>query len=147
MFHLTRLPTEEADCMTQLILGLAVATSMWNGQPVEMVVCHRPIDPRCMRHIRKARRERRALRAFVNHRRKYTAPYRSWLASTRSCESGGNYRTATGNGFYGAYQFVDSTWWGVGGRGYPHQNPPLEQDYRATILLQRSGSNPWPVCG
>jgi len=133
--------------MTTLALGLAVATSIWNGQPAEMVMCPRPVDKRCHRKIKRARREAHALRAFVKHRRAYTMPYRGWLSSTRWCESHGNYRTYTGNGFSGAYQFLPGTWWAVGGVGYPHQNPPLEQDYRAVVLLQRSGSGQWPVCG
>ena len=33
-----------------------------------------------------------------------------WLATLRNCESGGNYQTNTGNGYYGAYQFSQSTW-------------------------------------
>jgi hypothetical protein len=80
-----------------------------------------------------------------------TAPFRGWLRSTRMCESGGNYRTNTGNGFYGAYQFVLSTWWSAGGHGYPHLAEPLEQDYRAVVWRKMIG-NPhspggWPVCG
>ena len=33
-----------------------------------------------------------------------------WLLKLRMCESGGIYATNTGNGFYGAYQFMISTW-------------------------------------
>jgi len=33
-----------------------------------------------------------------------------WLYKLRMCESGGNYAINTGNGFYGAYQFMQSTW-------------------------------------
>ena len=76
-----------------------------------------------------------------------SVPYRAWLRSTRMCEAGGNYRTNTGNGFYGAYQFVYSTWLGVGGSGMPHLAEPMEQDYRAVLLLRRSGRGQWPVCG
>jgi hypothetical protein len=74
-------------------------------------------------------------------------PFRAWLYSTRMCESGGRYNIATGNGFYGAYQFVVSTWYSVGGRGMPHLAEPAEQDYRATLLRMRDGTGPWPVCG
>lgn len=70
-----------------------------------------------------------------------------WLRSTRACESGGNYRTNTGNGFYGAYQFDASSWRGAGGRGYAHQAPPREQDYRATVWKHIAGTGAWPVCG
>jgi Transglycosylase-like domain len=76
-----------------------------------------------------------------------TQPYRAWLRSTRMCESGGNYQINTGNGFYGAYQFDASSWWGAGGHGYAHQAEPMEQDYRATIWLKLAGRGAWPVCG
>ncbi|MEO8784768.1 MAG: G5 domain-containing protein [Candidatus Saccharimonadales bacterium] len=33
-----------------------------------------------------------------------------WLSTLRKCESGGNYQTNTGNGYYGAYQFSTGTW-------------------------------------
>lgn len=69
------------------------------------------------------------------------------LAAIRACESGGNYSTNTGNGFYGAYQFTQSTWESVGGTGSPAAASPAEQDARAAALLAQSGSSPWPVCG
>ena len=97
-----------------------------------------------MRRVRAARakRQRQALRRYV-------APYRGWLYSTRMCESGssGLYRTNTGNGFYGAYQFTLSSWAAVGGRGYPHRASPREQDYRAVRLLHLQGRGAWPNCG
>jgi len=71
----------------------------------------------------------------------------STLASIRACESGGNYSTDTGNGYYGAYQFDLTTWAGVGGYGSPAQASAAEQDYRAAVLYQQRGSAPWPVCG
>lgn len=63
------------------------------------------------------------------------------------CESGGNWAINTGNGYYGGVQFLLSTWRSVGGQGYPHQNSPGEQAYRAEILKNRSGLGQWPVCG
>ena len=69
------------------------------------------------------------------------------LAGIRQCESGGDYSTDTGNGFYGAYQFDQSTWESVGGSGSPAQASPAEQDQRAQQLMQQSGSSPWPSCG
>jgi resuscitation-promoting factor RpfA len=83
-------------------------------------------------------------------RHRATRPYRDWLASTRACETRGQpapYRTNTGNGYFGAYQFDLPTWASVGGRGYPHLAPPLEQDYRAVRLLHLQGAGAWPVCG
>lgn len=68
------------------------------------------------------------------------------LRAIRMCESGGNYATDTGNGFYGAYQFMWSTWASVGGFGNPAHASPAEQDMRAAILYRRAGSSPWPNC-
>lgn len=93
------------------------------------------------------RANRKAERRYTQMRKRVTRPYRGWLANTRSCESGGRYHISTGNGFHGAYQFVLSTWLSIGGRGMPHHAEPLEQDYRAVLLLKRSGPGQWPVCG
>ncbi len=68
------------------------------------------------------------------------------LAQLRGCESGGNYAINTGNGFYGAYQFDERTWLGVGGTGYPNTNPPAVQDEMATRLYEQRGWAPWPSC-
>ena len=64
----------------------------------------------------------------------------------RRCESGGRYDINTGNGFYGAYQFVPSTWRGLGFPGIPHQAPPNMQDEAAQKLQARSGWGQWPAC-
>lgn len=64
----------------------------------------------------------------------------------RQCESGGNYRINTGNGYYGAYQFAAGTWRGVGGgkyASYAHQAPKFAQDHMAYRLWKRSGWGPW----
>jgi hypothetical protein len=66
------------------------------------------------------------------------------LAKIRQKESGGNYATNTGNGYYGAYQFNLQTWRGVGGSGLPSDASPAEQDMRAQMLYERRGCNPWP---
>lgn len=69
------------------------------------------------------------------------------LGAIRQCESGGNYSTNTGNGYYGAYQFTQSTWESVGGSGNPAAAPPAEQDQRAAQLYSSAGAGQWPVCG
>lgn len=66
-----------------------------------------------------------------------------FLACTRQIESGGNYATNTGNGYYGAYQFTLGTWQSVGGTGNPAAASPAEQDARASALYARSGNAPW----
>jgi Transglycosylase-like domain len=64
----------------------------------------------------------------------------------RVCESGNNYRTDTGNGFYGAYQFTAGTWHAYGGTGLPSAAAPVEQDRIALLLYQTRGWRPWPSC-
>ena len=105
-------------------------------------------------HKRAQRRKQRRVQArhkaevrWRAHMRRFTRPYRGWLASTRACESGGRYGIATGNGFFGAYQFTVSSWYAAGGRGMPHLAAPLEQDYRAVRLLHIQGRGAWPNCG
>lgn len=70
----------------------------------------------------------------------------SQLASIRQCESGGDYTTNTGNGYYGAYQFALSTWRSVGGTGYPHLASPSEQDMRAQMMIDAGRRGEWPSC-
>ena len=67
-------------------------------------------------------------------------------ARLRHCESGGRYDTNTGNGFFGAYQFVPRTWRSLGYAGLPHEAPPEVQDEAARRLQARSGWGQWPVC-
>jgi LysM repeat protein len=63
------------------------------------------------------------------------------------CESGGNWSTSTGNGFYGGLQFTQSTWKAYGGSGSP-QNASREQQIAvAERVLQGQGIGAWPVCG
>jgi Transglycosylase-like domain len=67
-------------------------------------------------------------------------------ARLRSCESGGRYTANTGNGFFGAYQFLPRTWRSLGYPGLPHQAPPEMQDEAARKLQARGGWGQWPVC-
>ena len=64
----------------------------------------------------------------------------------RMCESGGNYSTNTGNGYYGAYQFDLRTWRAYGGSGLPSDASAAEQDRRARMLYRARGWAPWPAC-
>lgn len=80
------------------------------------------------------------------------AGWQSWAASSgtvalRNCESGDTYTENTGNGYYGAYQFSESTWLANGGSGLPSNAPAWEQDEIAYRLYQERGSSPWPICG
>lgn len=68
------------------------------------------------------------------------------FARLRQCESGGNYRINTGNGFYGAYQFDRGTWNGLGYPGTANQASPATQDEAARRLQAARGWSPWPAC-
>jgi hypothetical protein len=91
------------------------------------------------RHHRHLRRELRA-----GTKRSTASPA---LQAIAACESGGNPRTDTGNGFYGKYQFTLATWQAVGGAGNPAQASEAEQDRRAAQLYAQAGPGQWPVCG
>lgn len=66
------------------------------------------------------------------------------LARLRSCE--GSYTSATGNGYYGAYQFDVRTWNNFGGYPNAAAAPPIVQDQKAQETYQRRGWQPWPSC-
>ena len=68
------------------------------------------------------------------------------LAALRSCESGGNYRANTGNGYYGAYQFSPSTWQSLGHGGRASDAAPHVQDEAALRLASTKGWSQWPAC-
>jgi soluble lytic murein transglycosylase-like protein len=72
----------------------------------------------------------------------------STLDAIGQCESGGDPHAISAGGTYrGKYQFDYGTWASVGGHGDPAAASEKEQDYRAALLYERSGSSPWPVCG
>lgn len=96
-------------------------------------------------------------RASRARRRSHPAPSNSdrsrglLLACIRLYE--GSYTTATGNGYYGAYQFDLRTWRGAvtrAGHGewadrLPSDAPPSVQDSAALQLLSERGLQPWPT--
>jgi hypothetical protein len=62
------------------------------------------------------------------------------------CESNGNWRINTGNGYYGGLQFSASSWRAVGGSGLPHQASREEQIRRGELLKAKQGWGAWPAC-
>ena len=62
------------------------------------------------------------------------------------CESGGNWKINTGNGFSGGLQFTPSTWRAFGGSGAAHQASREQQIAVAERVLAVQGWNAWPVC-
>ena len=75
------------------------------------------------------------------------APLRAW-DRLASCESGGRWHIATGNGYYGGLQFSIGTWQSYGGSGRPDQNSREEQIRIAEkVRAAEGGYGAWPVCG
>jgi hypothetical protein len=74
-------------------------------------------------------------------------PGRATLEAIAECESGGDPTESSNSRYRGKYQFSYSTWASVGGSGDPAAAPEREQDYRASVLYEREGAAPWPVCG
>ena len=65
------------------------------------------------------------------------------------CESGGNWKINTGNGFYGGVQFSASTWKAHGGKTYAsqaHLATKAEQIAIARRVLAGQGPGAWPTC-
>ncbi|MBV8931242.1 MAG: LysM peptidoglycan-binding domain-containing protein [Kutzneria sp.] len=65
------------------------------------------------------------------------------------CESGGNWATNTGNGYYGGLQFSAGTWRAYGGGAYAstaNQASRAAQIAVAERVLAAQGPNAWPTC-
>ncbi|MFJ8635245.1 transglycosylase family protein [Streptomyces sp. NPDC093568] len=65
------------------------------------------------------------------------------------CESGGNWRINTGNGYYGGLQFSASTWRAYGGTAYAptaDQASRAQQIAVATKVQKAQGWGAWPTC-
>ncbi|MFD4366375.1 transglycosylase family protein [Rhodococcus sp. NPDC058521] len=63
------------------------------------------------------------------------------------CESGGDWSTNTGNGYYGGLQFSQSTWEANGGTGSAADASREQQIAVAENVLATQGPGAWPVCG
>ena len=102
-----------------------------------------------VRANRKLGKRIRSVRADLRDKRFGLTPgVRATLQRIAACESHGNPRAIGGGGAYrGKYQFSYGTWASVGGKGDPARASEREQDRRAAMLLTRSGSGHWPVCG
>lgn len=61
------------------------------------------------------------------------------------CESGGT-NANTGNGYYGYFQFLPSTWQSLGYAGLPTDYSYATQREGAAALQARSGWGQWPAC-
>ncbi|MER7585055.1 transglycosylase family protein [Kitasatospora sp. NPDC097691] len=67
-----------------------------------------------------------------------------------ACESSGNWRVNTGNGYYGGLQFDQPTWRENGGLAYAPRPDLATREQQIAVaqrLAGRRGLSPWPVCG
>ena len=73
----------------------------------------------------------------------------NWAAIAQ-CESGGNWSTNTGNGFYGGLQFSQGTWDAYGGGQYAASASGASESQQIAVaqrVLAGQGIGAWPVCG
>jgi uncharacterized protein YabE (DUF348 family) len=76
----------------------------------------------------------------------YSSGSSVWDSLAR-CESGGNWATNTGNGYYGGLQFSLGTWQAYGGSGLPSSASRETQIAIATKIRDASGGyGAWPAC-
>lgn len=65
------------------------------------------------------------------------------------CESSGNWRANTGNGYFGGLQFSRQTWTGFGGGAYAGTANHATRTQQITIaqkVLRVQGWKAWPTC-
>ncbi|WAP54027.1 transglycosylase family protein [Streptomyces sp. S465] len=78
----------------------------------------------------------------------HAAPVDTW-DRVATCESGGNWRINTGNGYYGGLQFSQHTWEAFGGTAYAPRADlasKAQQIAVAEAVLREQGPGAWPVC-
>ena len=114
--------------------------------PVTGAVQHNPANQvvRTVGHARHPQpsRDHRAQRRRQQHRNLVAR----WQG-VADCESGGNWRANTGNGYYGGLQFSQQTWRAYGGPGMPHEQPAWKQSQIAERVRADQGLGAWPNCG
>lgn len=119
---------------------------------------------RCTATRAKARHAHRLARSHWRWRHSYAHRWpiafarlpawdRTWVYSTGACESGNNPATATGNGFYGAHQWLLSTW-GTAvrmfGGGWPSNPVYASYPHQGVVAVgwrNYAGASQWPNCG
>ncbi len=93
---------------------------------------------------RLARRNERLTAAYTAAQTPSVA-YGGW-DRVAACESGGNWATNTGNGFYGGLQFTIGTWLSGGGGRYATRADLATREQQIAVASGLALSN-WPVCG
>jgi hypothetical protein len=124
------------------------------GRPADGKIVHARVQRQAVRLYRALRPGPEREHARRERARRMAARWAvpaAWIAMTarlRACESGGSPTAVSPGGRYrGAYQFDLGTWASVGGSGDPAAASLAEQHWRAYLLSQRRGFEPWPVCG
>ncbi|HEX8082101.1 MAG TPA: transglycosylase family protein [Jatrophihabitans sp.] len=79
----------------------------------------------------------------------HAAPAHNW-DGVAQCESSGNWKINTGNGYYGGLQFSYSTWLAFGGGAYARR-ADLATKAQQIVIAERTligqGIGAWPTCG
>ena len=75
------------------------------------------------------------------------SPTSSSWNSVAQCESGGNWSTNTGSGYYGGLQESLAFWQAHGGLAYTPRPDLASPDEQATVAERAGSRAPWPVCG
>ncbi|MBC7746957.1 DUF348 domain-containing protein [Pedobacter sp.] len=86
--------TYEIDMRDGVEVSRAIVTSVTTLEPVKEVV-------------------------VIGAKNNYSGSLNEWLLALRTCEAGGTYTRNSGNGFYGAYQFMTGTWDSIARRVRP----------------------------
>ena len=126
---------------------------------------HRPhVREKVVRHLavcqltrKKSRAVWRAIKSHREWRQSYAHKWvirfnslpehwKQWAYSTSSCESHMNPRAYNPSPFYGAFQFVLSTWYAAGGTGNPMDHSWHYQAWIAVHWRMRSSASQWPNC-
>ena len=133
--------TANADALPGVSVNRSPVSVNRSPVSVNRTVRHSPVG--AARHDRAD--DRRAQRRQETRRRRAALVAR-WQG-VADCESGGNWSTNTGNGYYGGLQFSLDTWRAYGGRGRPDQQPAWYQSSIAERVKNESGLHHWPHCG
>ena len=134
------LPTAALLSVTALSTVPAAAPAAASGTVATSASYSRPVSLRTIKRYHLKHRELKQI--FKAKRWAKTRKARA----VRRCESGGNYRINTGNGYYGAWQFAYGTWLGIGGGRYArtaNRAPKFAQDHMAWRLWRQQGWSPW----
>jgi resuscitation-promoting factor RpfA len=65
------------------------------------------------------------------------------------CESSGQWRINTGNGYFGGLQFLPATWLGFGGGEYAPRADLATREQQIIVaerVLAKQGWGAWPAC-